>query len=435
MERNMVRNMTRPMTRSFYGTTSNIIPSTLLPYVYAWWDARQRGNTSYSLTNMVVGRLATTDGWTLSSASHSAANNIYSFTGNVSSTAMASTYSTLVNISTNKVIYTSGKLKITGSGVTSILIRLRGSTSGVTGQQTFKSISSPAEGTWIPFTGSAACQATMTGNVAIAVVINAPETNGIKVEIDGIYGFVSFDLSANIGIGNEPAAIEMDAIISAGGVTYWEGAQSVLCNPEKKFYWYDYSAHGRYIKLNNFGYTGTTSNWISNPMAIKFDGIDDNVRYVNASINAANTSFTLMCAFNIPDTTGNKLNCMTSDEALSAALNLYASGSTLTAECSDSAAGSANVTTTIQATKWYIAFAVYNQTDKKVRLYLNGALIGISSALTNGLRAITRIKAGINTSESSYSSQSIGTIAAFSRALSISEVQQLFSANKGNYGI
>jgi hypothetical protein len=412
-------------------------PALFQPSVIMFQDASRLSAVRYGLENIVTGRLSTTNGWSPlpASTSHAAIDNIYSFTGGASGTSMSSTYVTAIDIATNKVVYTSGRLKVTGAGVTSITIRLRGSTSITTGQQTLKTITSPSEGVWIPFTGSAVCQATMTGKVAIAFVVAATETNGIKIEIDGIYGFMVFDTSTNIGSGNEPSATEMDAILAADGTTYWENTRSILCNPQNKYFWYDYSGNGRHIKLNNFGYTGTTSNWISHPWALNFDGMNDYIRYVNPSLNAANTSFSLMCIFNIPNTVGNKLNYMTSDETPSAALNLYAVGSTLTAEGSDSVAGSASVTTTIQASRWYMACVVYNQADKKVRLYLNGNLIGTSGALANGLRAITRIKAGTNTSEAAYSSQDIGVIAPFNRALSTSEVQQLFNADRRNYGI
>jgi len=247
-------------------------------------------------------------------------------------------------------------------------------------------------------------------------------------------GFMAYNLTAIFGAGNEPTATEMDAILTADGTAYWEGTKQVLCNPDNKYYWKDYSGNGRHMKLNNFAYSGA-SGWQS-PYGLGTDGVDDyGVR--NAAINPANTSFSFLTLFSIPNITGTKVLSYYDPSTSLDGFRIYVLDNTLYINAFDSSGDASNVSasTIISAFKKYMVVCTYDHTDKKARLYLNGNLIVTTNALTNGLIQLNQHRLGVNRILTSYSAQIYYINADFNKTLSPTEVKQLYGNNRRRFGL
>jgi hypothetical protein len=192
-----------------------IIPPNLKPNVLAWWDARERGQVWYGLNQVVAnGNFANgTTGWTASNAGiPTAANNILSFTATA---ANGFVYQTLnpATIVGHKY-YARARVKSSSNAVG---IRIGTNTaSNHSGSNLYETLSTIYTAT----------------NITHSVnIIDARASNWTAVEVQSV---MAYDLTLAMGLGNEPTATEMDAILTADGTAYWEGTKQVLCNPDNK---------------------------------------------------------------------------------------------------------------------------------------------------------------------------------------------------------
>ena len=145
----------------------------------------------------------------------------------------------------------------------------------------------------------------------------------------------------------------------------------MLCNPQSKYYWYDFSGSGRRMKLNNFAYT-EDDGWVtSRPAHLVTDGVDSYGKNTETEINPVNTSFSLVCAFKMPNTSGDKhiMVCSQSDSIYGIFLYINSNAPKLFLQnSSDSTYLLTPDSTTISADEWHIATGVYDPTTKKCKL-------------------------------------------------------------------
>jgi hypothetical protein len=96
-------------------------------------------------------------------------------------------------------------------------------------------------------------------------------------------------------------------------------------------------------------------------------------------------------------------------------------------------------TTTMATNTWYYVTGLYNATTKILSIYVNGIFEGSSTALvgnptTTGEQYIT-LGAGDGLAIANRLTGNIPQVSIYNRALSASEIQQNFNANRGRFGI
>lgn len=387
-----------------------IIPPNLRPNVLAWWDARERGQVWYGLTNVINGSGDSLTGWE-PAFTLSLSEGYFKCS---TSTAVTAEYLLPVILGHKYYIKVTSYTENAGNNLEYYL------RDGVTHVGTFKPV--------------------VTTSPAVYSGIITAMANGDRLALarSSVGTFVYFkdlfifDLTLAFGPGNEPSKDEMDAILAADGTPYWEGTKQVLCNPDNKYYWKDISGNGRHMKLNNFAYSGA-SGWQS-PYGLQSDGVDDYGKYSPATvISQENADLSIMCVFKLGDTIGEKdlIRCVNS---ATNSILLYAYGTNLTLRCYDSVSGIADISYTVSSNRWYFVVGVYSQIDKKVKLYVNSMLIGTSSALTTGIDESIDVLIATIKNLSLFTVQKIGIAAVFpGKALSPAEVRQLYEANRRRF--
>ncbi len=247
-------------------------------------------------------------------------------------------------------------------------------------------------------------------------------------------------LTSIFGTGNTPTATEFTAIkaadVAAGNPQTWTGSLNKNVNPAGKYYAYDASGNGRIAKLYNMAYTAASGPQAGPPKHWLLDGTDDYMKRVfSPDAIPANTSYSAMAEFSVPNLSGYKFIVIPSN-GTSKSISCYLNSDILTADFGDSVTGQQTVVTTkIKANTHYIVTVTYDQTDKKGRLYVNGLLIATTAALTNGIAKVTHFKSGINPGDSSYSAQRIGVLSLFNRKLTDAEISDLYNRSRSYFGM
>jgi hypothetical protein len=199
--------------------------------------------------------------------------------------------------------------------------------------------------------------------------------------------------------------------------------------------WTDYSGHGRDMTLYNFAGT-PADGWVSGrPSHLQTDGVDSYGLYnPGATINAANTSCSLIVAVRPAGQTEDYY--VMGSNGTDGAILLYTYGGTLNPYIYDSLSGDAFVSL-LQWTAgtWYIIALSYDQTTKKMSVYINGVYAGISGALTNGLMLINRAYIA-NNAGTEYCPESLGFLGLFpGKVLSEADQKQIYNNNCKYFGL
>lgn len=392
-----------------------IIPANLKPNVLAWWDARERGQVWYGLNQLVSnGNFVNTTGWINTSlVSFTVANNEASILADAQNDQLMKNFTTVAG----HKYYGRAYVKTTSN-----TLRFY-----------------PSGSSFTTHSGSGNYELLSTIDIAAGVSgsVGVLERRTSGFDTVNIKNVMVYDLTAIFGAGNEPTAAEMDAILAADGNQYWEGTRQVLCNPDFKYYWKDYSGNGRHMKLNNFAYSGA-SGWQS-PYGLGTDGIDDWLGRAESGLIPANHSFSVVTFISRPTGSGALITGWlyktnyTTDQVF---LPRYSDSSTAWA-CTiyDSVSGNVSCiyNTSITNNKVYYAVFTYNQTDKKVRIYVNNILVQTSNALANGNMAINYYKSAL--ASSTYYPQKSCMEALLNKDLSIAEIKQIYEVNKRRFAI
>lgn len=423
--------MASPMVKKLLMDKKPIIPANLKPNVLAWWDARERGQVFYGLNQIVAnGNFVNTTGWTAYASALSATGGVLAATGDGSHEYLGAYAFCTGYLAASAKFYLRGEARVRDAAATKI--ELQALSSGTVTTVVAQTINTPTADNWYPLSGIASMGAG-TGDIGIrvrSIYADGATANGKILEVRNLR---LYPVSIIMGAGNEPTAAEMDAILTADGNQYWEGTRQVLCNPDNKYYWKDYSGNGRHMKLNGFAYSGA-SGWQS-PYGLGTDGVDDYGRYVMPEFNPNANGISIFAVFSIPNTTGSKYIGIGSNASeATAPIALYVSGSNLTARVTDSVSGDTAVTFPIQVNKKYFAIASYDPTTKTVTLFVNSIPI-TSTAITNGILTITRIKTGINAGDAIYSSDSMSLIGFINKKTTAYEAKQLYDNNKRRFGL
>jgi hypothetical protein len=398
--------------------TAPVIPSSVQANCMSWWDGSFKDGAYANMTNRLTNNdFTNADNWVAARATMVVANNIASLTGSGESdyTYLRHDYTF---VATNKY-----SVSIQAK-VSSACKRLR---LYAYPDIILQEISSPQADTWLTLSGSYVASATPETAIRVYAYYDTAAAAANQVAQYKKAKLVDFTL--DIGAGNEPTPLEMTSIMAAAPV-HWGNTGSVLLNPAHKYYWQDYSGNNRHLKLNNFAYE-PGSGWDGDSLV--FEGINDYAIRQDAW-SAANQSFSTMAVFSVPNVAGNKFINIAS-QGTSLTFLLYVNNAALTAWLYDSDSGSVTAKKDISANTTYHVIATYDQSDKKTRLYINGALTATSDAVTNGMRQITQIKTGINSNNTQYSAASVRALAAFSRALSGAEVASIYLNNKKRWGL
>jgi hypothetical protein len=261
-------------------------------------------------------------------------------------------------------------------------------------------------------------------------IIDARASNWTAVEVQSV---MAYDLTLAMGLGNEPTATEMDAILTADGTAYWEGTKQVLCNPDNKYYWKDYSGNGRHMKLNNFAYSGA-SGWQS-PYGLQFDKVDDFGTCYGIPITET-TPISIVCNTKlIGETTGDSVMLGYGLPGTAGAFaGIYARATTSYFRFSgwkESAPAIDYDTSFAKDNKthfWVITFDGSN-----VTVYRDGIIdsVGVKAAAINfGTSPLFTLGRG---NAANYSNEKSFLAGIFNKVLSPNEVRKLYEANKRRF--
>lgn len=419
-----------------------IIPPSLKPNVLGWWDAGQKKDVVYPLNQLVTnGDFSNgTTGWTALIGNISLTSNILSLTGNGMAEAVILDKTTNETAVSGNKIYLSAFVKVTNSDCNRIEIRVFGTTT--TGTVQVITISNPVINQLYNIFGVVTIPSDMVGLIKFRLVhyyATAAISIGKVMEIYGVNGVLMYNLSTPFGVGNEPTASEFRAILTADGNQYWEGVRNVKCNPDNKYYWYDYSGNGRHMKLNNFAYT-PSSGWVDTaPKHLKGDGVDDWVGRAESGFIAQDADFSYMTVLspNSDNTTTATMGALLNDFSTGLVSNIYYGSGNINVFVYDRVSGLAGYSygSTLLSTKFYFISITYTQSDKKLRLYIDGILVATTGALTNGHNTINFIRNFRNGTGASYYGSKLGIDAWFNKSLSADEVKALYNANCTRYGL
>lgn len=406
----------------------DIIPSNIKPNVLAWWDAEKRKDVVYGLNQLVAnGDFADgLTGWAASYSANAITEGVLLNTCDGSS-AQGYTYRSIAFITTHKY-YLQAKIQVTNALCTQIVIGTN-ITAGV-GIQLNPLINTPYIISGVT---------TITSDSALRIRHYYPDTATANGKVMEIQTILAYDLTAILGAGNEPTAAEMDAILAADGTAYWEGPRNVVCNPNGKSYWYDYSGHGRHMKLNNFAYTGA-SGWQNNPASLGTDGVDDYGIFQQTNIISAASPFSIMCC-TAPSATGAieaVLHGYEADATNRAFMLFYDGGYTARVYDNSSPDAVYKDAINVKSNKenaYDIIILSYDHINKMVHLYINGYLHSQSAVLTNQSKQINVVRMARSGAGAAYYSQKQGVMAIFNKFLSPSEVKQIFEANRRRFGL
>jgi hypothetical protein len=263
--------MNKTLQRLLFTQPPIILPS-IKGNALTWHDASKWGNVYYPLNQIVTnGNFASgTTGWTNGSgAALSTDNNTCIVTGNGVNSVVSLIKTTSTPISTGKKIYITAKVKVTNAACVKTYIDFEGTT--IVDTTNLVTVNTPVSNQIYTLSGVATIT-TQTGNLKFIIrhsYIDAATANNKVMEVQNV---MTYFLSDNIGAGNEPTAAEMDDILAKDGTPYWEGTRNVLCNPNGRYFWHDFTGNNRHIKLSNLAYTSGST---LSANGFEVDGVDD----------------------------------------------------------------------------------------------------------------------------------------------------------------
>ena len=269
----------------------------------------------------------------------------------------------------------------------------------------------------------------VAGNGGVRLYPLASGSPNLTAYFDAI---TCFDLTDIFGAGNEPTAVQMDAIIAYTSDLYWYGVRdNVLVNPwdVPRF------GNGRHLKLNNFAYNGSTSDWLSNPPRLFADATDDYASRSEPGIIPANSSFSIIFI----TSPVNNLRLFSPYNAVEGTIvgqlqftdliNCYCSWNDVVTEGARYVSGGDDYQ--LVADKFYLLCLAYNHENKTMRLFINGTVFRYTTLPNGNIAAnyFTILKT------TSVTNGSLSLFAIINKAISDKEVKQLFDGNRKDFGI
>lgn len=124
---------------------------------------------------------------------------------------------TATTLNTSHIYFSLAKVRVVGSGCTSIRFAYDGASGGT--DKLLVEVANPTSGEWFKLSGRATTPADASGYfrlfVANAEFTSAAEANGKLIEVDGDYGVYCIDLTEIYGAGNEPGEIQFYEILNS----------------------------------------------------------------------------------------------------------------------------------------------------------------------------------------------------------------------------
>lgn len=389
------------------------IPSWLRSSLVGYWSGGHRDNVYYELTNLISnGNFANgTTGWTNVDAVVDGIAEATAAGSGVNDAAYQSKEST-----TSQKIYARVLLKADSANVK--LFIYDGWTMAVTahsGANAFETLSV------LKTTNASGVSFVRVG------IIDARVSDYTKAYF---YNVICINLTAIFGTGNEPTAAEMDAILAADGTAYWDGTRNVLCNPNSKYFWYDYSGNGRHSKANNMAWT-TASGW--DGYLLVHDGTDDYMRRTLSAAIADGSSYGY--SLTVKSVANKAIANLHTTTTVAMIIGLDASGYAYVTVY-DTAANAYTVTdNSSKAGILTRITAVVDIANTKLYLYVNGVSRGTPATLANTIRGFITASVGTNAATNAYTALSVGMGMQVGRALTATEEAQLYNANKRRFNI
>ena len=190
----------------------------------------------------------------------------------------------------------------------------------------------------------------------------------------------------------------------------------------------DRSGLGNNGYMSGFGATSSAVTAGKLGQGLKFDGVNDYVQTVVIN-DASITSFTYSLWFKTSASQNNKVLISWANNSKWCRVN---STNNIQCNVADTALGAANGSTVINNGKWHSLIYVA-KTDNTQQLYIDGILDGPgTTTIAPGLFDLVRIGASAYGSPSSYFNGNIDDVRIYSRALSASEIKQLYNAGAGS---
>ena len=283
---------------------------------------------------------------------------------------------------------------------------------------------------------------TTPGWERVSTVLKAEGTSSVvyvgaftSANLSGFVDAISIiDLTAIFGTGNEPTATEMDAILAADGTAYWDGTRNILCNPNGKYYWYDYSGNGRHMKMSNLAYTGTSN---LDGYGFNCDGVDD-YGSIADSFDTRLTQGGTLTAWIKPRTIGELSGGRIFDKSTDINVtNGYAfrvgADNTLYFFPSSPAISSVNA---ITLNKWQLASVAFSALGRHI--YINAVDVtasgGTETTLPPDAAGVVAIGNRANATDRTFDGQ-IDKPRIIKRVLSQAEIYQIFQNERRFYGV
>jgi hypothetical protein len=243
------------------------------------------------------------------------------------------------------------------------------------------------------------------------------------------------DLTSIFGAGLEPTAAEMDAILTADGTGYWDGERQVVCNPDLKYFWYDYSANSRHTYLGNLAYAAGST--LSATNGLELDGVDDYGNIADSAATRLTTGGTL-AAWIYPETAGENSSGRIFDKSTDTSgtngfLVAHGSNNKINAIINAGVTLASNESV-ITFTAWQHVAVTFDGTGRHI--YVNGIDVtasgGAETALPPDVAGVVCVGNRASATDRTFDGY-IDRAMMFDRALTPTEILAIYNGTRGKY--
>jgi hypothetical protein len=397
------------------------IPPYLRSSLLAYWDSRNRGSVSLPLTNLVTnGDFSNgTTGWSANLGAITEAGGILTLLASAQNGDARQT----VHFVNGHVYYYFAR--INGPYVEAGI-------GAYTGGNFFTNAQVSTPGSYQTISGLGTSAFTGAGRLYI-VDTKASGWQNILVDYIGLV-----DLTAMFGAGNEPTALEMDAILANYSATSWfDGTKSLVINPNQQIFLPDTSGHGQHLKYRNVNYTDASGPQNTVPPYEKMDGTDDYMwRTLSTPLNTASAHSVVGWIRRSDWTTTRYLIGLANSGVRSR--GLYTDSDAIWTLSYNDATNDPTWDTcavTPQDNGDYMCGFRYDPSARKVSVFVNGTFGPYGGAHTNVNNPINELHISCTPNKTGQTMGDYGDICIFNKTLTDADVLALFQYSRKRYGV